>query len=33
MLSWVRGNFNHLTLLTYVGPGAQTFMDEGGLLH
>ena len=31
--NWIRKNFFHLTLLTYVGPGAQTFMKEGGLLH
>src|SRR3989442_11262913 len=33
MQSWVRGNFKHLTLLTYVGPGAEKFENEGGLLH
>ena len=30
---WVRGNFKHLTLLTYVGPGAEKFESEGGILH
>ena len=33
MQNWIRRTFKHLTLLTYVGPGAQTFMKEGGLLH
>jgi len=33
MQSWVRGNFKHLTLLTYVGPGAEKFENEGGILH
>jgi hypothetical protein len=33
MQSWVRGNFKHLTLLTYVGPGAEKFQSEGGILH
>jgi len=33
MQNWIRRSFKHLTLLTYVGPGAQTFMEEGGLLH
>jgi hypothetical protein len=33
MQSWVRGNFKHLTLLTYVGPGAEKFESEGGILH
>jgi hypothetical protein len=30
---WIRANYNHLTLLTYVGPGAEKFRQEGGLLH
>jgi hypothetical protein len=30
---WIRGNFKHLTLLTYVGPGAEAFEREGGLFH
>jgi hypothetical protein len=33
MQRWVRGNFKHLTLLTYVGPGAEKFESEGGILH
>jgi hypothetical protein len=33
MQHWIRKRFKHLTLLTYVGPGAQTFEKEGGLLH
>jgi hypothetical protein len=33
MQSWVRGNFKHLTLLTYVGPDAEKFEGEGGILH
>jgi hypothetical protein len=33
MQSWVRKNFKHLTLLTYVGPGAGKFENEGGILH
>ena len=31
--NWVRKNFFHLTLLTYVGPGAEKFENEGGILH
>jgi len=30
---WIRKNYRHLTLLTYVGPGAEKFQEEGGLLH
>ena len=30
---WIRKNYRHLTLLTYVGPGADKFREEGGLLH
>jgi hypothetical protein len=33
MQSWIRKGFKHLTLLTYVGPGAEEFREEGGLLH
>ena len=33
MQNWIRKNFKHLTLLTYVGPGAEKFEKEGGLLH
>lgn len=33
MQSWVRKNFFHLTLLTYVGPGAEKFENDGGILH
>jgi hypothetical protein len=31
--NWIRKNYKHLTLLTYVGPGAQMFEKEGGILH
>ncbi|TMI46994.1 hypothetical protein E6H17_07560 [Candidatus Bathyarchaeota archaeon] len=31
--NWIRKNFFHLTLLTYVGPGAEKFSNEGGILH
>ena len=31
--NWIRKNFFHLTLLTYVGPGAEKFQNEGGILH
>ncbi len=31
--SWIRKNYRHLTLLTYAGPGAERFREEGGLLH
>ena len=31
--NWIRKNFFHLTLLTYVGPGAEKFENEGGILH
>ena len=30
---WIRKNYRRLTLLTYVGPGAEKFQEEGGLLH
>lgn len=30
---WIRRRYKHLTLLTYVGPGAAKFREEGGLLH
>jgi hypothetical protein len=30
---WIRTNFKHLTLLTYVGPGAKKFQHDGGLIH
>jgi len=33
MQNWIRRGFKHLTLLTYVGPGAQIFREDGGLLH
>ena len=33
MQKWIRTNFIHLTLLTYVGPGAEEFRQEGGLFH
>jgi len=31
--NWIRKNFFHLTLLTYVGPGAEKFENEGGILR
>jgi hypothetical protein len=33
MQKWIRKNFFHLTLLTYVGPGAEKFENEGGIFH
>jgi len=33
MEHWIRKNYRHLTLLTYVGPGTEKFQWEGGLLH
>jgi len=33
MQNWIRKGFKHLTLLTYVGPGAEKFENEGGILH
>ena len=30
---WIRKNYRHLTLLTYAGPGAEKFREEGGILH
>ncbi|HEX4920657.1 MAG TPA: hypothetical protein VFV92_07945 [Candidatus Bathyarchaeia archaeon] len=30
---WIRNNYKHLTLLTFAGPGAEKFKDQGGLLH
>jgi hypothetical protein len=33
MQNWIRKNFKHLTLLTYVGPGAEKFSEDGGLFH
>ena len=30
---WIRKRFKHLTLLTFVGPDAERFREEGGLLH
>jgi len=33
MQNWIRKGFKHLTLLTYVGPGAEKFESEGGILH
>ena len=30
---WIRTNYKHLTLLTYLGPGAEKFQSEGGLIH
>ena len=31
--NWIRKNFFHLTLLTYVGPRAEKFENEGGIFH
>ena len=31
--AWIRSNYRHLTLLTYVGPGAEKFQQQGGILH
>jgi hypothetical protein len=33
MEAWIRKKYKHLTLLTYVGPGAQRFREQGGLLY
>jgi hypothetical protein len=33
MQKWIRKSFKHLTLLTYVGPGADKFREDGGLFH
>ncbi len=33
MQKWIRQSFKHLTLLTYVGPGADKFREDGGLFH
>ncbi len=33
MEGWIRKSYRHLTLLTYVGPGAERFREQGGLLH
>ncbi len=30
---WVRKRYKRLTVLTYVGPGAEKFREQGGLLH
>jgi len=30
---WIRTHYKHLTLLTFAGPGAEKFRNEGGLLH
>ena len=31
--SWIRRKYVHVTLLTYAGPGAEKFREQGGLLH
>jgi len=31
--NWIRKNYKHLALLTFAGPHAEKFRDEGGLLH
>ncbi len=33
MENWIRKKFTHLGLLTYAGPGAEKFRDEGGFFH
>jgi hypothetical protein len=33
MQHYIREKFFHLTLLTYVGPGAEKFENDGGILH
>jgi hypothetical protein len=33
MDSWIRKRYVHVTLLTYAGPGAEQFREEGGLLR
>jgi len=33
MQNWIRKSFIHLTLLTYVGRGAEEFREKGGLFH
>lgn len=30
---WIRTRYKHLTLLTYLGPGAEEFRNAGGLIH
>ena len=30
---WVRKSYAHVSLLTYAGPGAVMFREQGGLLH
>lgn len=30
---WIRKNYRHMTLLTFAGPGAEKFRDEGGRLY
>lgn len=30
---WIRKSYAHVSLLTYAGPGAERFRDQGGLLH
>ena len=31
--SWIRKSYAHVSLLTYAGPGAEMFREQGGLLH
>jgi len=33
MENWIRRRYTHLTLLTYAGPGAEEFREQGGLFH
>jgi hypothetical protein len=33
MDSWIRKKYVRVTLLTYAGPGAEQFREQGGLLH
>ena len=30
---WIRKNYSHVSLLTYAGPGAEMFREQGGVLH
>jgi hypothetical protein len=33
MENWIRKKCKHLTLLTYVGSGAEKFREQGGMLY
>ncbi len=30
---WIRKKYRHLSLLTFAGPGAERFREQGGILH